>query len=375
MRPLLLVLPILFSCAGPMSPFGASAPRPFSSVHEKETERSLASESAIIDLNRQVHPEVLITFYPEVQLFHRSMDWKVEIFDEQGIPANSSIRLIYRGEDITSQLKKVARWVASEDQRKLSIIINGLSFPAGKEHDIGLVYQRTPHLTQLSSTPRENNIFFRQYHRARCQLKKHDSLKNFGQFKKHEHILELIEKIALKENTNPGLMAGLVAQESAFNPRAVSWAKAIGLTQVTSVAESHILENSKDWPSFPGIDQMNHLQLRSHVLSGKINKHNEWRLDKEKSLLGGIQYLHYLEDYWTRPMNWNTLEEQIPSNLIDQELLTQVILASYHSGAFRVKRAISSEGPKWLASDHLKGARFYVQKVTSYCHDFSTEYL
>lgn len=386
MRILLLTLPLLMtllSCAGPMSPFGSNAPGPSDILGSMSSEKSLedqasrevASMSYVIDLNNQVHPEVTVTFYPEVQLFHRSTDWKVEVFDEKGIPANSVIRLLYKGEDITDQVKKIGRLMASEDQTKMSLSIDGLSFPAGKEHDIALIYQRTPYAVQLETNPQTNNTFYRKYHPALCQLKKQDSLKNFGLFAKHEETLEMIERISFKEKTNPALMAGLVAQESGFDPRAVSWAKALGLTQVTSIAEEHILNDEKDWPSFPGIHQMNHLQVKSLVMLGKINKKNEWRLDREKSIIGGIDYLNYLEDYWTRPQNWNTLEQSMNSVQIDQDLLTQVILASYHSGAYRVKRAIASDADLWLSSDQLKGARFYVQKVSSYCHDFSTEYL
>lgn len=373
---LLLFLPILLtSCAGPMSPFGAIETMALKShVNKEEASREIASSPSVVDLNKQVHPEVLVNFLPDVQLFHRTMDWSVEIKDQLGVPPQSLIQVFYRGEDITEQLQKVARWTASDDQKTLTIQVSGLSFPAGKEHDVSLVYRRDPYAIHLNNDL-QKNVFFKQYHRPRCQLKKQDPLQNLGLFSKHEHILEMIEMISLKENTNPGLIAGLVAQESGFNPQAVSWAKAVGLTQVTSIAEAHILDDSKNWPTYPGIDKMNHVQLKAYIMAGKINKKNEWRLDNEKSLLGGIDYLHYLEGYWTRPMNWNVLEDKLSAGEINQELLTQIILASYHSGAYRVKRAIADEGSEWLASDQLKGARFYVQKVSSYCHEFSTEYL
>lgn len=378
MRVLVLVLLpfLLISCAGPMSPFGAIETLSTTVANQESLNpaRAIASAPSVVDLNKQIHPEVLVNFSPEVQLFHRSMDWSVQIKDHLGVPPQSLIQVFYRGEDITAQLKKVARWSTSDDQKTLTIQVNGLSFPAGRAHDVSLVYQRDPYTIHLSEGP-ETNIFFKQYHRPRCQLKKQDPLQNLGLFSQHEHILEMIEMIALKENTNPGLIAGLVAQESGFNPKAVSWAKAIGLTQVTSIAEAHILDDSKNWPTYPGIDQMNHAELKAMILAGKINKKNEWRLDKEKSLLGGIHYLHYLVDYWTKPMNWNIMEEKLSAEEINQEVLTQIILASYHSGAYRVKRAIADGGSNWLSSDQLKGARFYVQKVSSYCHEFSTEYL
>ncbi|HEY8476030.1 MAG TPA: transglycosylase SLT domain-containing protein, partial [Chloroflexota bacterium] len=63
----------------------------------------------------------------------------------------------------------------------------------------------------------------------------------------------LIEAAAAEEGLDPHLLAGLVRQESAFNPRAVSPARAVGLTQVMPSTGSEIAEKL-DWPDYRSDD-------------------------------------------------------------------------------------------------------------------------
>lgn len=379
----ILFMITMLGCAGPMSPFGSSAPHALELLQHQgmraaHLKRDLASKTRAIDLNTQVHPEVTLNFYPKVQLYHRANHWRVEIHDRSGIPTHSSLQIIYSGKDITKQVKKMGKVKLSADKKKMILSIDGLRFPAEKEHDIAVIYNRDPLIsttTHFNGHLPENHLFYRSYHPAHCQLNTPTKVKNDRLFSEYEDVLQLIERISARKNINAGLMAGLIAQESSFNPRAVSWASALGLTQVTSIAQEHILDESKQWPSYPGLDQMHYLKIKSLIMMGELNKSNEWRLDQEKSIIGGIEYLRYLETYWTQPKNWKILEKSFTSEQIDQDLLTKIILASYHSGAYRVKRTIAESQKDWLNSPRLAGANFYVKKVKSYCYDFSTEYL
>src|SRR5690606_31070288 len=99
-----------------------------------------------------------------------------------------------------------------------------------------------------------------------------------------------IQEIAFKHGKNPALLAGLVAQESSFQTTAVSYARALGLTQITPIANLQIKEETRGWPRYPRLEEMNYFTLKTLISNGKINSHNDWRLDSKLSLEGGALY-------------------------------------------------------------------------------------
>ena len=108
-----------------------------------------------------------------------------------------------------------------------------------------------------------------------------------------------------------------------------------------------------------------YLNLKYKIFRGVINKNNDWRLDKYKSLEGGAVFLRQLTDYWETEKNLKLLESQfknIPK--------TDIILASYNSGAHRVKRNIKKHNKEWIWSKELNEARKYVMNIKSYCYQF-----
>jgi hypothetical protein len=179
----------------------------------------------------------------------------------------------------------------------------------------------------------------------------------------------LVHEVASASGINPSLLAGLVAQESGFNPKAVSWAKAIGLTQITSIAETTVLQRTgAQWPRFAGLADMSWLRAKLLIDMGVIDRTLEWRLDPRLSLQGGVVFLRYLRHYWQRPAHMRLLA----SHGLNNDLrLTEVLLASYHSGAARAKRAIRAEGAQWLRGRPVAEARYYVRRVFSYCWHFA----
>lgn len=178
----------------------------------------------------------------------------------------------------------------------------------------------------------------------------------------------MIDTTASKSKYNPSLLAGIVAQESGFDPKAVSWAKALGLTQVTPLAEEEIIKGHTNWPRYPNLNDMSFLKIKTKILTGEITAQKEWRLNPEYSLRGGISYLTYLNEYWSMPDNMKVVKS-LPG---DEEInLSRVILASYNSGAARVKSIIKKKKVKWLEHESLKEAYKYIHKVSSYCYHFS----
>ena len=180
--------------------------------------------------------------------------------------------------------------------------------------------------------------------------------------------VESINDLAGESKINASFFAGLIAQESSFDPNAVSSAKAIGLTQITKVAEDEIIKDFPNFPRHPKINAISLPYLKTLIMLGNINQKNEWRLDPEYSMQGGISYLRYLDNYWHKPQNL----EMVKSVYVDTDQgLTDVIMASYNSGASRVKRALETKGYNWINDEELGEAKKYVGRVSSYCYHFA----
>ena len=187
---------------------------------------------------------------------------------------------------------------------------------------------------------------------------------SMGEFSRHYPTFQLIRSVSNYKEINPNFIAAIVAKESSFNPKAVSWAKAIGLTQVTPIAAKEIKRSKKiNWKVYPGTEKMSYFRLKTAVSTGIINKNNDWRLDKKKSIKGAIAYLEYLEKYWQKTQRNNDIQ-------LDANLETDLILASYNSGAARVKNAYLKDNENWYNRKDLKEAKKYFRKIKSYCYSF-----
>ena len=119
---------------------------------------------------------------------------------------------------------------------------------------------------------------------------------------------------------------------------------------------------------------MNPLRIKALVALGKINEKNEWRLSHDRSIQGGISYLKYIEQYWSSfdPLVQRKLAS-LDTNKKDNEMV-DLILASYNSGPYRVRRNLDKLGTNWLEATNLGEARKYVHNVKSYCYDFARGY-
>ena len=182
--------------------------------------------------------------------------------------------------------------------------------------------------------------------------------------------MESITEISTIQGYNPTFFLALIGQESGFNPQAVSHAMAVGLTQITPLAASEIHSFFPEW-TFRMPPTNSHRELRSLIQSGDWTSADDWRLDPEKNLLGSLTYLETIKSYWRRPDHADILKR---SHLWNAKDITQLLLASYNSGSFRVKGAILRHGDGYLWKDsQLKEARTYVQKIKSYCYHFQRE--
>lgn len=345
---------LLTSCAGPTNPWGNYGTRLPSKTNDVPV--NFRTLSSLPDDDIQ---EAKIDFYPKRQNLHETSEFTVIIEDPSTIPDNALLGLYYNGTDVTDAWLKRAKISYSNGQTVMTLVFHGIKLLPQNDHDVVVRYQRNP----LSQALTES------YLSPSCSLAALEPLGDLGDFQpKQKDYRHLIEGIATQEGVNPSLVAGLIAQESAFNPMAVSSAKAIGLTQVTKGAAHHVLETYENFPSYPDLHTYPVPLIKTMILSGEVNAENEWRLNPKYSIRGGIHYLKLVEDYWLTQENHQVLLKNYKE---EEDILDDLILASYNSGPYRVKKELMKKGRRWLESDQLNEARKYVRKVKSFCYHFA----
>jgi hypothetical protein len=333
----------LTGCAGPTTPFGAiNGFGSFAKVVSSKLFGGVASGTHI-------------RFTPRRQVLHDRMTFDIIIDDPEGIPDSYSLLFIYNGRDMTSSFLRGASVAYTDPKLKqLRLTTKDVRLLPTKEHKIRVIYMHGPDTEPVVA----------DFHPPTCQaFEAERSIASVHEFDAPQEYVQMINKYSRKERFNPYYIAGLIAQESGFDAGAVSPNKALGLTQITTLGEGEVLKENPKWPRYPGIERMSVMQMKLKILNGEMNSKNEWRLNPDLSIHGGVEYMAYLNEYWGRP------EKRVQ---IQGAELSEVLLASYNSGAARVSRAIERKGPEWLQDDELSEARTYVRRVTSYCDSFSS---
>lgn len=382
----LLGLLALGACAGPMDPFGA---KPLIQKPQALDQQSEYESDTVVIAYEDVEPSLAATspsrvpasqntlsinFHPARKLWHRSFDLNVTVTDHEKIPPNSKVNFFYDGQDVTERVLKIAQIKYGASGTKVSYKIP--AFRLLPEHDKPLV------VTYTKLDPIGNDqMIAKIYEEPHCPLSELQQLTKPTQeqgFYASTELFDQIRILASFHHINPAFLAGLIAQESSFDASAVSTAKALGLTQITALAEKHILddlgERATDWPRYPGLEKMNPLEIKAMIKLGKINADNEWRLAHERSIQGGIAYLKYIQQYWRSfaPAVDRQLASLHQNKKVDT--MVDIILASYNSGPYRVRKNLNNLGTRWLEAHDLGEARKYVHKVKSYCYDFARGY-
>lgn len=338
---------LLSACAGPMTPFGA-----LNTVHrlpEAEAEGDSLGKS-----------DVKIEFSPRRQVLHGQSPITIVIQDKKGVPENFLLRVSYNGIDVTSQfMRKVEKKYLDPQKKRLQLTSRNLRLLAQKENRLKVTYARNRSMWPVTT----------QYLSPRCSaFEKKSKLATIPDFEVDAELIDHIDHYAKERRFNPYYVAGLIAQESAFDPKAVSRSRAVGLTQVTPLGDAELARIFDNWPRYPGIGEMSWMQLKFGIANGRINATNEWRLNPEYSVRGGVEYLRYLTEYWLQPERQNFVKKYAGSS---ETALSEIILASYNSGASRVANALQDNGRRWLQDNELGEARRYVRRVVSYCDHFS----
>jgi len=350
----LLFLGSLFSgCAGPTTPLGA----PWATNSAQLKGGPLSFLSSLFD--RPGNP-TSIRFSPNHQVLHGRSPLNVRINDAHGIKENYRVIVRHNGIDVTGSFLRRAR--VSRTPTQLDLYVPAVRIPPTKDHLIEVLYGATgpgDHVTMDT---------YARYEAPICRAFEVNRIRHTGSFTPPRELLQLIEGLSLDAGLNPALTTGLIAQESAFNPKSVSWARAIGLMQMTPVAEDEVKTEVNNWPRYPGINAFPIPWVKFLIASGHVHAENEWRLDNERSIRGGLAFAVKLASRLSAPENI----ERIRSTFPDPDIAyTKLLLASYNSGYSRVWGAFSRLGPNWLKAPELNEARRYVNRVFSYCDHFT----
>lgn len=331
------MLCLLMSCAGPYSPFGA-------------INAGTNNFGQILKQSNQSQEE-LVRVYPKFQNIHRNHDLTIVL---DNYTDKSKFNVFYNGIEITESF--ISSSFIRYGKNKKIIQYSSLNLPSNTVHDIYFKYQ--PHDNQFP--------IIVEWEKPKCT---HNKISR--DMKHNNELIQMVNDLSNPNYMNPNYILGIIAEESLFNPKAVSENKSIGLTQISPLAENYITKTHKSWPQYPSINQYNSLKIKTLIEIEEIHKHNEWRLNEELSIKGAITYIHRIRDYWNKPEN----NKIVKSIFKEQVPIDEIILASYKSGPLRVKKQLHLYGKRWRESRDLREANLYIRKVNSYCAAFdeSTE--
>lgn len=298
-------------------------------------------------------------FFPPRQVVHRAFSPRLEIYDTHpDQPGTQKFKIFFNKLDVTRHILPRVKIRQNPETGTLSLKFPELQLPDDSENNIAVAYQNSVGQTAWAKLEPPS-----------CLVSELSPIITVEAHNADENLLNLIVRHARLNHVNPALFVALIAQESGFNPRAVSWAKAVGLTQVTPVAEQEILREYPHFPRYPGLNSASVAWIKTLIAIGRANDRNEWRLHRERSIVGGVRYFRQLSKYWASPRNLARIHRYFPKAA--ERTHAELVLASYNGGFVRVSQALSRRGRRWIEDPELGEARRYVRRIESLCYHFS----
>lgn len=344
---------LLWGCAGPTSPFGALEFGSGDGVEIRDVPIQDVSSREAGPRPSLKKEELVVT--PKRQVLHMASPLQVGVKPRSPDAAATELLVTYNKRNVTGAFQQYStRERASGNQ--LRYVYDKLRLRPDRRHEIDIYTKdRGRWTSHLAFLPPD------------CPVSQPRAIASVAPFDPPYAYLEAINTQASDHRLSASLLAGLIAQESGFEPFTVSRAKALGLTQVTPLADEELKKIRPYWSRDARVAKLKPAEIEGLIRAKKIGSKQDWRLNPALSIEGGSLYLEYLRDYWNLPENKKILEANtsIP--------YPEVILASYNSGAARVKSKIKDRGRDWLGDSELKEAFKYVNNVTSYCYHFSKE--
>ena len=344
-------------CVGPTTPLGA-VDRPARGNHP-------ATEPAQGQPAAPAAQRAEIIFSPTHQRVHGPYTWQVMLLDPtgEGRPELSKVRIFYNDMEVTassrSQFEVRQEVVTVQGQPALLLRMPHLRLDPLAEHRIRVDYTTAAGdcLSAAYEFPLLDN------------LDTQEALATTAPFRIDPELRSTIESVSDEFGVNPVVLAALIAQESSFDPHALSRARALGLTQVTHLTEPDIARQFPGWPRNPRLGRFSRSELRD-LIPSVINRGNEWRLDPEKSIRGGAFYLGYLRDRLQAEANRPYLDK---AGTDRGRIVAEASLAAYNSGLNRILYMMKTHGPAWLEQKQTREAKRYVRKILSYYGSFRSQ--
>lgn len=303
--------------------------------------------------------DIKYAFFPARQVVHRPFAPRLEIYDPHpDKPGTQKFKIFFNKLDVTRHILPRVKILQNPQTGTLTLRFPELQLPDDSSNTIAVAYQN-----------QRGQTAWARLQPPSCLVSELSPILTVESHNADEPLLNLIVKHARLNHVNPALFVALVAQESGFNPRAVSWAKAVGLTQVTPVAEVEIVQEFPHFPRYPGLNSSSVPWIKTLIAIGRANERNEWRLHRERSVVGGVRYFRQLSKYWASPRNLARIQKHFPNDA--ERTHAELVLASYNGGFVRVSSALSRRGKRWLDAPELGEARRYVRRIESLCYHFS----
>lgn len=305
--------------------------------------------------------EPRIHFDPPRQILHGSHTLRVILDDPRGVTRRPDdhygLSIRYHGHDVTRSFLMQAKVSRAPSGERLTLEVPWMRLSPASEHLIEAGYTDAAGVRRVSS----------RYGAPLCRaFEREVGIRSLESFRPDPELLSAIESISRQMEFNPALVAALIAQESGFDPKSVSLSRALGLTQITPLAEAEISSAYQKWPRYPGLNALPAPMVKALILLGEVNAANEWRLHPDRSIRGGLTYARALANRWLDSEQFSRVSWKGDTELAR----TRLMLASYNSGYARVSQAITRHGAAWLTAPELKEARKYVNRIVSYCDAF-----
>ncbi|MDW7709941.1 MAG: transglycosylase SLT domain-containing protein [Deferrisomatales bacterium] len=340
----------LTACLGPTTPLGA--------VDRSTEARPAEPPSAGPQPGDASEERPRILFDPSYQQVHGPYTWKVAVVDPSapGRPDAERLRVFYNGLEVTEsatfQFRVGYRSRGESDAEELLLEMPHLRLRPLEDHDI-LVQYTPAHGTPLSAVYPFPEV---------RDLGAEEGLATTAPFSVAEDLLDVVWEAGRHYGLNPVLLVALIAQESSFDPHALSKARALGLTQITHLAERDIAPAFPGWPRYPGIETLSRDSLR-RLIPRVVNGENEWRLDPVKSVWGGAHYLSHLRGRLLHERNRPALSL---GGEDEDRVLIEACLAAYNSGLNRTLHWLRHHRRDWLDQGEATEAKRYVRKILSF---------
>jgi len=343
-------------------------------------------------LSEALHPLTQVEYGPRGMVFNINSPLTISIKTKNTLNHETASAMVFlNGRNITSQSD-----VQFIGKNQLTLKFTSTFFNKNKNYNLVTFFREN------NSQPWQYKI----YQESTCSLKNtknknYRPTENQGNgsrtlastltqtMSRFENIIrpsELLHELELeseKGKINPALVYGLIMQESGFDPKAFSKARALGLSQMTRRAAVTVMPTNEEWPLLEKIDTMPWFEVKLGLLSGEIDEVHDWRLIPKSSLRGGISYLKYLTQFWEKELELSTNASHLPTELLDMIhrdawtirdkssveyrdlILTQLVLASYNMGPNRVRQF--AQYHKDERNRYLQGIRGYLRGIKSYC--------